>query len=100
MTDLELLNKREPKPVLMARLMTEACGKKHKVSLADALEFRRDQYCLSAAEFSMVLGISRSHYSEVVHGVRDLPIKSVKRAFAIGVPAEVLLSPSPLRSEI
>ena len=73
---------------------------RQNLMLPDALEFRRDQYCLSAAEFSMVLGISRSHYSEVVHGVRDLPIKSVKRAFAIGVPAEVLLSPSPLRGEI
>lgn len=39
MTDLEILNKREPKPVLMARLMTEACGKQHKVSLADVLAF-------------------------------------------------------------
>lgn len=100
MTPLEKLNQREAKPVLIARLMTEACGKAHHVSLPDALEFRRDQYGLSAKEFGMLINLSSSHYSEVIHGLRDLPIKSVKRAFAIGVPAEVLLSPSPLRGEI
>lgn len=100
MSNLKKLNQREAKPVLIARLMTEACGKTHHVSLTDALEFRRDQYGLSAKEFAMLINLSQSHYSEVIHGLRDLPIKSVKRAFAIGVPAEVLLSPSPLRGEI
>ena len=100
MNDLKKLNRREAKPVLIARLMTEACGKVHHISLTDALEFRRDQYELSAKDFAMLINLSQSHYSEVIHGLRDLPIKSVKRAFAIGVPAEVLLSPSPLRGEI
>ena len=54
----------------------------------------------SPKEFGMLINLSPSHYSEVINGLRDLPIKSVKRAFAIGVPAEVLLSPSPLRGEI
>ena len=100
MTNLAELNKREPKPVLMARLMTEACGKQHQIDIGNALEFRRDQYALSATEFSTILGISKSHYSEVIHGVRALPIKATKRAYAIGVPAEVLLAPSALRGEI
>lgn len=100
MSDLVALNKREPKPILIARLMTEACGKQCDVSLADALEFRRDQYGLSAKDFAFILGLSQSHYSEVIHGIRDLPIKSTKRAFAIGVPVDVLLAPSALRGEI
>lgn len=103
MTDiiaLEKLNRREPKPILMARLMTEACGKPSKVSLIDALEFRRDQYGLSRHDFAVLINMLPSHYSEVINGLRDLPIKSVKRAYAIGVPADVLLAPSALRGEI
>ncbi len=98
--ELEKLNRREPKPILMARLMTEACGKPAPVGLSDALEFRRNQYDLTCYEFSMMLGLQKSHYSEVIHGLRDLPIKSVKRAYAIGVPADVLLAPSSVRGEI
>lgn len=37
------------------------------------------------------LGIANSHYSEVIHGKRQLPVKARCMAFEIGVPAEVLL---------
>lgn len=100
MTDLAALNRREPKPILMARLMTEACGKPFNISLIDALEFRRDQYALSCKDWAFLIGMSQSHYSEVIHGLRDLPIKATKRAYALGVPAEALLAPSALRGEI
>lgn len=53
---------------MIQRLMKEAKGKRHKVSVVGALEFRRA-------------------------GKRTLPLKAVKRAFRVGVPAEVLLQP-------
>ena len=86
--------------MLMARLMAEAVGVASAVSLADALEFRREQYGLSRAQFSVVIGLSASHYSEVMSGVRDLPIKAAKRAYRIGVSIEAIMAPSELRGEI
>ena len=93
-TALDQLNIREPKPTMILRLLSEAqAGKIAEVSLADALEFRRDQYGLTKGEFAAILGLQKSHYSEIVLGKRRLPITATKRAFAIGVPAEVLLQP-------
>lgn len=91
---LAKLNKREPKPAMILRLLTEAqIGKAVDVSVADALEFRRDQYGLTQSEFAAILGLQKGHYSEIVSGKRRLPLDATKRAFAIGVPAEVLLQP-------
>lgn len=88
------LNKREPKPAMTLRLLTEAqTGKMGDVSIADALEFRREQYGLTQREFAAILGLQNGHYSEIVNGKRRLPLGATKRAFAIGVPAEVLLQP-------
>lgn len=88
------LNKREPKPAMILRLLTEAqVGKAVDVSVAEALEFRRDQYGLTQGEFAAILGLNKGHYSEIAAGKRRLPIGATKRAFAIGVPAEVLLQP-------
>jgi antitoxin component HigA of HigAB toxin-antitoxin module len=88
------MNTREPKPAMILRLLTEAqIGKSVNVSIADALEFRRDQYGLTQTEFAAILGLCKSHFSEVLSGKRRLPLKATKRAFAIGVPAEVLLQP-------
>lgn len=93
-TDLEELNKREPKPLLILRLMAEAQTTRPDLpSVADAVEFRRDQYGLTRSEFAAVLGLSPGHYSEFVIGKRGLPIRAMRRAFAIGVPAEILLQP-------
>jgi antitoxin component HigA of HigAB toxin-antitoxin module len=93
-TDLEELNKREPKPILILRLMAEAQTTRPDLpSVADAVEFRRDQYGLTRREFAAVLGLSPGHYREIINGKRRLPIGATKRAFAIGVPAEVLLQP-------
>ena len=90
--ELKALNQREPKPAMILRLLAEAqSGVTCEVSLKDALDFRRDQYGLTRTEFAMLLGISAAHYSEVMHGRRRLPIGSVKRAYAIGVPADALL---------
>lgn len=82
----------ETKAQLILRLLAEAeIGKTEITSIPDALEFRRDQYGLTRQEFCAVIGISISHYSEVLSGKRSLPIKATKRAYYIGVPARILL---------
>ena len=86
---------KERKAARLRRLASEASGTPAAVSVAEALECRRDQYGLTQREFAEVLGLRDSHYSEVVNGRRRLPIDATRRAFAIGVPAHVLLQPRP-----
>lgn len=62
------------------------------VSAVAALEFRRDQYDLTQAQFAKVLNMQPSHYSEFINGNRELPKNAMRRAVAIGVPAENVLS--------
>ena len=84
--------KREPKPAMILRLLTEAAaGKSCDVSIADALEFRRDQYQLTRTEFAALLGLSMNHYGEILNGKREIAKTAMRRAYAIGVPADVLL---------
>lgn len=81
------------KAKIMGRLLREAArGVRSKIKEADALEFRREAYDLTAYEFAQVLGMTPSHYSEVVNERRRLPIKAVARAVAIGVLPEPLLA--------
>lgn len=84
---------REEKPKRILRLLAEveAQAKEDSSSLIAALEFRRDQYELTQAEFAFVLGLYPSHYNEIIKGKRALPLRATKRAFAIGVPASALL---------
>jgi antitoxin component HigA of HigAB toxin-antitoxin module len=90
--DLNALNKREPKSSIIKRLLIEATAPSNiSITVAEALEFRREQYGLTRTEFAAVLGLARSHYNEVVNGKRQLSIKAVKRAFAVGVSVDVLL---------
>lgn len=89
----EITGAREPKPAMLLRLLAEAqSGVRCECTLAESLEFRRDQYGLSRGEFAALLGLQRSHYSEIVNGKRGMPLGAIKRAYAIGVPADVLLS--------
>lgn len=77
---------------MILRLLTEAqAGCKSLVSIRDALEYSRDQYGLTQAEYAALIGMRSTHYSEVLSGKRTLPIGAVKRAYAIGVPAVALL---------
>ena len=86
---------------MILRLLTEAqIGKAVDVSVADALEFRRDQYGLTKTEFAAILGLGKGHYSEILSGKRQLPLNATKRAFAIGVPADVLLQPATHNAEV
>ena len=87
---LKLLTK-EPKPAMILRLLNEALIGKPTGSLPDALEFRRDQYEITQKQFAAILGLQNSHYCEVINGKRRLLIGAVKRAYAIGIPADILL---------
>lgn len=62
-------------------------------SVADALAFRADQMGWNQTEMAKQLGLGRSQYSEIVNGKRVLPMSATKKAFAMGVPANVLLQP-------
>ena len=86
------LNAPEPLPQLLARLYAEAAGKPQSITAVDALEFRRDAYGLNQQQWAALLLIGQSHYSEFVKGRRPLPKIAIKRAYALGVPADVLLA--------
>ena len=93
-TNPNALNGAEPRPAMILRLLSEAqVGKACEVSIVDALDFRRDQYGLTRTEFAAILGMTSAHFSEVMAGKRNLPLNARIRAFAVGVPAEVLLQP-------
>lgn len=86
-------SERETASQVFARLMLEAdAGPQCAVSEAAALEFRRDQYGLSAQRWAMVLGLSPAHYSDIVHGRRRIHVNAIARAVAVGVPPEPLLA--------
>lgn len=83
-------NSRETRKELIARLTETAVIS--PVSLVDALEFRRDQYDLPKCVFAELLGLTPSNYTEILNGKRkQLPVKAMKRAYSMGVPANVLL---------
>lgn len=84
---------KESRSAIFARLIVEAdAGVPSLVSEAEALEFRRGQYGLTAWRWALVLGLTASQYSEIVHGKRRLPVNAVARAVAVGVPPEPLLA--------
>ena len=82
-------NSRESAADLMLRL------KNKKIialcSVVDAVEFRRSQCDLTQRDFAELLGLTPGNYGEILAGRRRLPINATKRAYAIGVPADVLL---------
>ena len=66
-------------------------------STIDAVEFRRNAYGLDCRQWSAVLGIAASHYSEFVDGKRLLPRSAMAMAYAYGVPAEALFQVGPTK---
>lgn len=75
-------------------------GVSSQIQEIDALEFRREQYCLTTQEFAHVLGIQHEQYLQVIENIRRLPFTASARAIAIGVPAWPLLanrSPKPIQ---
>lgn len=87
------MSDKESPSEVFARLILQAdAGIQCIVSEADMLEFRRDQYGLTAQRWAMVLGISPAHYSEVVHGKRRISVSAIERAVAVGAAPEPLIA--------
>lgn len=67
-------------------------GRKEKPPrLFDAIDFRREQYGWTDAKMAAMLDLSPAHYSEFKNGKRGFPVNSIRKAYAIGIPASVLL---------
>jgi predicted transcriptional regulator len=66
------------------------------VDNVNALEFRRDQYGFTQAQFAEILQMRPSHYSEFINGKRELPKNAIRRAIAIGVPPISALNQLPI----
>jgi hypothetical protein len=64
-------------------------------SVIDAMEFRREAYGLSCRQWSAVIGMQQSHYSEFVNGKRELPKSAMVEAYAYGVPPDCLFQVRP-----
>jgi len=60
-----------------------------------ALRFRIEQYGWTDRRFAKAIGMSPSHFSEVLHGKRRLPLTAMRKAVLLGVPGHVLLQPFP-----
>lgn len=60
-------------------------------SIPSALQFRAEQMGWTSSQMAKRLGMQRSHFGEVLNGHRRLPLGATRKAYAIGVPASVLL---------
>lgn len=82
----------EPRPAKLLRLLATAqLGVPCATPLPAALDDCRQRHALSMAEFTALLGMQRTHMSDVMNGKRHLPIGATRRAYALGIPADVLL---------
>ncbi len=61
-------------------------------SVSEAIEFRQREFGWTQTRMASALGLTRGHYSEIMHGKRALPYHCACRAYALGVPAEILLN--------
>lgn len=61
----------------------------------DALKFRIEQYGWTQGEFAKKIGMSKTHFSEVMRGKRRLPLTAIRKCVKLGVPAAVILQPFP-----
>jgi hypothetical protein len=62
------------------------------VSLVGAIEFRQDQNDWNDTKMAAMLDMGKTNFSEFKHGKRGLPINSIRKAYAIGIPASILLA--------
>lgn len=78
---------------LIAHLETRAKGNPKAVPQAKALEDFRESLGLTQLEFAGLLRLHPGHYQEIVKGESQLPIRAVRRAYALGISADSLLKP-------
>lgn len=78
---------------LITQLEARARGNSNAVPQAKALEDFREALGLTQAEFASLLRVHPGIYQEVVRGEHSLSLPAIRRAHALGVPAESLLKP-------
>jgi hypothetical protein len=86
-----VMNKQLSLPTVMEYALR---GTPCTTSLPDGLEGCRVRYGFNKQQFAAVLGMPGPHYSEIIKPgstSRNMTLNQARRAYAIGVPAEVLL---------
>jgi transcriptional regulator with XRE-family HTH domain len=63
------------------------------MTVPEALENYRRMNGLTMVLMANKLGLWNSHYNEIIKGKRVLHIGATRKAFALGIPAEILLQP-------
>ena len=76
---------------LIDKLEARARGNPDAVPQAKALEDFREALGLTQLEFAGLLRLHPGHYLEIVKGESQLPIRAVRRAYALGISADSLL---------
>lgn len=61
------------------------------IGTSAALKLIASRHGWNQSQAAKRLGLHRSHYSEILAGKRKLPFASAKKAYALGLPAQVLL---------
>lgn len=60
-------------------------------TVPEQLRFCLDQWGINQTQLGQMLGLQRSHMSEILNGKRELPLRATKLAYKLGIPAVVLL---------
>lgn len=63
----------------------------HLPTIAEALEFRIEQYGHSRKEAAKIIGIQQSKLSEYLSGKRRVPLAVLWKLHKYGLPANVLM---------
>lgn len=61
-------------------------------SVSEAIEFRQRELGWTQTRMAEALSLTTGHYSEIMHGKRGVPYRCACLAYALGVPAEILLN--------
>jgi antitoxin component HigA of HigAB toxin-antitoxin module len=60
-------------------------------TLPEALEKKRQEFGLTQAAFSALIGTNPKHYHDIVGGRRNLTLAQARRAHKLGIDAETIL---------
>ena len=78
--------------------MTNRASTTNRLIQIQAVEERRWELRLNKSEWSYLLDIEKSQYSEFCSGKRGLPFRALVKAYEYGVPVEALLQPGPRKT--
>jgi hypothetical protein len=64
-------------------------------TVVEAVEFRRNAYGLTCAEWAKVIDMTEVHYREFLFEMRDLNPRQMAKCFEFGIPATLLFQCAP-----